>query len=662
MMEPAVEVNQLTIEQRFHLGLEHHHAGRLAEAEGFYRVILSEDPNHAHATHLLGVIALQAGRTGMAVDLLRRAIALNPNSPEANNNLGHALRDLGQLDQAVEAFRRAIVLKSDLPDPYNNLGNALIALGQLDQAVAACRQAIALRPNYPEAYSNLGNALRKVGQLEQSTAACRQAITLNPNLSEAHNNLGNALCELGRLDRAIHAYRQAILLKPNFPEALNNLGNALKASGCVAEAIAQYEQALKLEPHSASIHSNLVYTLCFDANGDRRFPDEAREWDRRHALPLRATPSVFSNVREPEKLLRIGYVSPNFGDHVVGRNVLPLLRNHDRRQFEVFCYSVAPHSDRMTRSFQACAQIWREMAAVTDENAARQVRSDGIDILIDLALHLAGNRLLIFAQQSAPVQVSFAGYPSSTGLQTIGYRISDIYLDPPGSDAAQVEKTICLPHSFWCYDPLDSRDVRVGELPALANGFVTFGCLNNYCKINLPTLELWAKVLSQTPGSRLLMLADDGSHRGRTLQILEGFGVQSSRVQFVCRCSHRDYLRLYDRIDIGLDSFPYNGHTTSLDSLWMGVPVLTLVGNTPVARAGWSQLSNLKLTELAAQSPGQFVQIAAALARDLPRLATLRSSLRHRMEASPLMDAQQFTRGIESAYRTIWRNWCRLAK
>jgi predicted O-linked N-acetylglucosamine transferase (SPINDLY family) len=255
--------------------------------------------------------------------------------------------------------------------------------------------------------------------------------------------------------------------------------------------------------------------------------------------------------------------------------------------------------------------------------------------------------------------VGFAGYPASTGLSTIDYRLSDPYLDPEGSDeSVYSEQVIRLPHSFWCHDPLENGDVPVGPLPALQAGFVTFGCLNNFCKVNDQVLALWAQVLCQVDRSRLLLLSKQGSHRQRTLDFLGRAGVNPDRVEFVPHRPRQEYLDQYHRIDLGLDTFPYNGHTTSLDSFWMGVPMVTLVGQTPVSRAGWCQLSNLGLTELAAQTQERFVEIAVELAKDLPRLQALRQSLRQRMEQSPLMDAAGFARGIEAAYRQMWRKWC----
>jgi predicted O-linked N-acetylglucosamine transferase (SPINDLY family) len=289
---------------------------------------------------------------------------------------------------------------------------------------------------------------------------------------------------------------------------------------------------------------------------------------------------------------------------------------------------------------------------------AQRIRQDQIDILVDLVSHMADNRLLVFARKPAPVQVTFAGYPATTGLSMIDYRLTDVHLDPPGSnDAFYSEQSVRLPDCFWCYDP-GGAELPVNPLPAADNGFVTFGCLNNLCKVNDPALALWIRVLNATPDSHLIILSPAGSPRQRMAAQLQQGGIDPARVEFIARLPRPQYLELYHRIDLGLDTFPYNGHTTSLDSFWMGVPVITLVGQTSVARAGLCQLMNLGLPELAANRPDDYVKIAVELANDLPRLSKLRSTLRQRMEQSPLMDGQRFARNLELAYRQMWRRWC----
>jgi len=678
------------------LGLALQAQGQLGEAMAAYRRAVVLQPDYAEAYCNLGKALKDQGQIAAAIAAYRQAVRINPNYSAAYNNLGNALREIGELDAAIVACRQAIALHPDFPAAYSNLGNALNDKGQIDlaidayrqaialeptycsafynlglvlkdkgeraAAIAAFRQAIALKPDFVAALNNLGVVLKDTGQIDAAIAVYRQAIALQPAFANAYSNLGIALRDNGELDAALAADRQAVALKPDIAEAQNNLGNTLKDRGQLDEAIAAYRQALAINPRFVSAHSNLLLGLHYHPTSTRAsLFQEARDWERQHAAPLQHHIRPHTNDRNPDRRLRIGYISPDFRAHVVGRNLLPLFRQHDRQQMAITCYAQVSRPDVLTGQFQQCADSWRDITGCSAAAVADQVRADQIDILVELALHTAPQGLLILARKPAPVQVSFAGYPGTTGLTTIDYRLSDPYLDPPGRDeAAYSEQTIRLPDSFWCYDPLDERDVSVHSLPALQTGAVMFGCLNNFCKINEEILALWAQVLRQVAGSRLALLTKPGAHRQRTAEFLSRQGVAPGRLEFLDHRARRDYLEMYHRIDLGLDSFPYNGHTTSLDSFWMGVPVVTLVGPTAVSRAGWCQLSNLGLPELAGQTPEEFVRIAVALARDLPRLAELRSTLRHRMERSPLMDAPRFARHIEAAYRQMWRAWCAL--
>lgn len=601
-------------------------AGRLREAEHCVEQIIAIQPRHAESLHLLAVVRARLGRRDEAIDLLRRAIAIE-NNPALHNELGAILKETGRAEEAIAEFR----------------------------------QAIALKANYADAHNNLGNALKAVGRLGEATAAYQDAIRFSPDHAEAHNNLGNAMMASGRMDEAIAAYRRAIALFPRMPKVHSNLGNALKEQGRLDEAIIEFRRATVVEPNEAAVASNLVFALNFHHKYDARFMSKIQEnWSRRHAEPFRQYVQPHANDRSAERKLVIGYVSPDFRDHVVGRNLVPLFQHHDHRQFEIVCYSQVLRPDAMTKAFQQRADRWRNIVGLHDQAVADQIREDKVDILVDLALHMAQNRLQVFARKPAPVQIAFAGYPGSTGLGAMDYRLSDPHLDPPGSDTSiYSEQTVRLPNSFWCYDPLEARQIAINALPAQEAGHITFGCLNNFCKVNDRVLALWAQVMRQVPDSKLLMLAAMGSHRDSTLKRMADEGIDPQRIAFVPRQSWREYIQTYHRIDLALDTFPYNGHTTSLDGFWMGVPVITLVGQSVVSRAGWSQLSNLGLTELAAHSDEQFVEIAVRLAGDLPRLAELRASLRDRMERSPLTDGRGFAAAIEAAYREAWQTWIR---
>jgi len=676
------------------LGVLAHQTGRQSLAGDLLRQAIALQPNRPEAYFVLGNVLKAQGELNEANAAWQQAIALNVNDPQTLSNLGAALKSAGQLDHAIAAFRQALVVHPNFAEAHNRLGNALQAKGRTDAAIAAYHQAIACQPNYAPAHYNLGNALREKGQLPAAIAAYQQALALQPNYPAALMNLGVTLANRGELDQAIVAFQRALVLKPNDAETHYNLGTTLEATrqldlaiaayrqtsalkpqhaeaynrlsialancGQLDQAIAASRQALALRPDYAKAHSNLILSMNYHPGCDAAaIAEELRRWNRQHAEPLRPYIQPHRNDRNPQRRLRIGYVSADFRDHVVGRNLVPLLANHATAQFEIYAYADVANPDALTGQLGACIDQWQSIVGFSDEQIAEQVRHDNIDILVDLALHSGGNRLLVFARKPAPVQATFAGYPGSTGLTTIDYRLSDVYLDPPGTDeSVYSEQTIRLPDSFWCYDPLDCRDIPVNPLPAIETGKLTFGCLNNFCKINEAVLVLWAQVLARVPGSRLLLMAAEGEHRQRTINRLEQEGLDPGRVEFVSRRPREAYLELYHRIDLGLDSFPYNGHTTSLDSFWMGVPVVTLVGQRAVARAGWCQLSNLGLMDLAGQTPEQFVQIAVDLANDLPRLAQLRATLRQRMQASPLMDAPSFARNVEAAYRQMWHKWC----
>jgi protein O-GlcNAc transferase len=606
--------------------LEHLRAGRMAEAESLSREVLAQQPYSSAAKQILGIIASQSGRADLAVEMLRAAAQLSPADPVV----------------------------------HCNLGVALTARRQFAAAAGVLQTALALRPDYPEALYNLGTALEQVGDYPGAEAAYRRALALNPQHAPSRANLGALLRALKRLDEALSELRTGLCFAPHDPFLHNNLGSALADAGFHAEALQGYRRAAELAPAHAGLASNVVYATLFDPQSDARaIREELARWDERHgtpAEPIRPHP----NVPDPHRKLRVGYVSPDFREHVIGRNVRPLLTHHDRMKFEIICYSGVERDDAMTTEFRTLADAWRDTANAADVALADMIRDDGVDILVDLSQHLAHNRLPVFALRPAPVQVSFAGYPESAGMRAIGHRITDRFLESGrlrvGADASEAERLHFL-DSFWCYDPCGAG-LQPSTPPSHTVGHTTFCSLNNFGKLNERVLRLWARVLLSVNGSRLLLLSPEGSHRQRMLDLFAGCGISSGRVEFTGALQRPEYLALYHRADIALDPFPYNGHTTSLDALWMGVPVVTLAGEIPVSRAGLSELTNLGLADLIAHTEDDYVRIAAGLATDVPGRTALRATLRGRMEASVLMNAPRFTRQIETAYREIWTTWC----
>lgn len=471
-------------------------------------------------------------------------------------------------------------------------------------------------------------------------------------------NAARKFLEQDRPDEAIVCCRRATALDPGNIEASCNLVSALRSSGQVDEAIQYCRQAITANPQSLPLRDNLLFSLQFSASvGPGQIFAEHVRWFQQFAAAFEASIQPHQNDPSPDRRLKVGYVSPHFCSHVLTTYTLRLLREHDHNQFEIICYPNMTQADAMTAHFRKVADGWRDISRMTDDQAAELIRADRIDILIDLTMHMDGNRLLLFARKPAPVQITWLAYPGTTGLQAIDYRLTDPYLDPPGLfDRFYSEKTLLLPETFWALDPLSHE--RVSELPALQTGAITFGCLNTFFKVNEASLRLWARVMQQVAASRLLLLVPPGSARQRVLETLTTAGISPERVLFVARQTRCQYLATYHRIDIALDTLPYNGHTTSIEALWMGVPVITLVGETVVGRAGLSQLTNARLPELITYTPADFVKTAVELAADIPRLKALRATLRTRLENSPLLGTTRFARNIESAYRQAWSRWC----
>ncbi len=646
------------------LGNCHRVLGDTASAEAAYRRAIALQPGDVDALTNLGTLAIDAGRLEEALPLLETALHGAPDSPCALANLGVALHRHREFARSAAVLARALELDPAFPEASYNLANALHALGRRDEAVAHYRQAIALVPAHADAYNNLGVTLREAGATHEAVQAFGTAIALRPGFVAALNNLATAHRTLGAMDAAHARLREALAAAPDHAVTLNNLGNVLKDQGRLAEGVAYYRRAIEADPGNVVAHGNLLYALSFVAEDPLALREEGRRWSARHEAPLAGSRRPHANDATPSRRLRLGYVSPDFRHHCQALFMQPLLSHHDHDAFEIVCYASVARPDAQTHRLAALADVWRDVSRLDDAQLARTIRDDRIDVLVDLSMHMADSRPLLFARKPAPVQIAWLAYPGSTGIEAIDYRLTDPRLDPPGTDAFYSERSIRLPDTFWCYDPLvDAADadttLAVGPLPALANGHVTFGCLNNPCKLDDASLRMWRGAMDAVPDARLLLMLPEGEARPHLLARLAAQGIAAGRVGFTAFRPRAEYLRTYQGIDIGLDTLPYNGHTTSLDAYWMGVPVITRAGSTVAGRAGLSQATHLGLLDCVADSDARFAEIAAGLARDLPRLAALRAGLRARLAASPLMDGARFAAGFEAACREAWHGWCR---
>ncbi len=577
---------------------------------------------------------------------------------EAMRRLAAALKlkQSGALDEALSELEQATRRDPTFAEGHHQLGNIFKSMGRFREAADSLGKAAVLAPDNAVVFLNLGVALLEIRALREAADCFGIAVKLEPGRPEAHNILGHVLGLLGRCTEAIASLEMAMRLRPGYAAPLDNLGRALSAQGRADEAISRYREALRILP-SPSTHSNLLYSLNLVANDPSVVRSEHENWGRLHG---QAMPLCGSSPRPPRvegRRLRVGYVSPDFVDHSVAYFIGPILANHDRDRVEVFCYSSAKVPDLVTRRLRGLSENWRDISRLSDGAAAGLIAGDGIDLLVDLSGHTGESRLLIFARKPAPVQVTWIGYPNTTGLAAMDYRLTDAVSDPPGmTDVQYTEELIRLPDTFSCYEPCEGSP-PVGPLPAAATGIVTFGCFNNFAKVRPEMLDLWGAILAGIPGSRLFLKSSgfaDPHTCERVANRFRTLGVEPERISFdFAARTPPEHLRLYHKVDIALDTYPYNGATTTCEALWMGVPVVTLAGTTHASRVGASFLGQVGLDSCVTAGASAYRAACSRLAADIPRLAALRSELRERMQSSTLCDGARFTRRLEETYARL---------
>jgi len=585
-----------------------------------------------------------------------------PDSPEHHYSLGNALLGQGKYLEAITHYKYALSTKPHFSEAHNNLGLAYKEQGLTDKAISCYEKALECRYGNAIAHYNLGSALKDIGKFPEAKLHLDEAINLDPEYIPAYNNRGILLQEQGKSYEAIQDYQKALSINPDFVDAHVNLGVAQYVLGNIDGAIARYKKAISIDPSRFLVHSNLLIAMnCMPNLSATDVYAEHKKYARKFELPLLRLIQPHQNNQTLERRLRIGYLSPDFRKHSVAYFIEPVFRNHDKQDYEIFCYYCNTARDSITRRLRSLVDHWINVSGGSDEMVAQQIRNDRIDILVDLAGHTANNRLPVFARKPAPLQVSWLGYLNTTGLSGMDYRLTDSSANTPGAtDAYHTEELYRLPHSQWCYQPPQNAPY-ITSLPMLTNGYITFASLHILAKVTPFIIDLWSKILSAVPKARLLIVAsglEQQDERDRLSARFEQNGVDTGQLEYHGYRSFEDYLELHNKIDVNLDVFPYTGGTTTCHSLWMGVPVITMVGEPVISRGGASLLSVLGLDELVASSPEEYVEIAVRLAGNSERISKLRSALRPMMTTSPLTDAQLFTRNLEHAYRTMWEKWC----
>ncbi|MBF0380246.1 MAG: tetratricopeptide repeat protein [Magnetococcales bacterium] len=589
--------------------------------------IPAADPNIVKARKVLqqAISYHQAGHLLQAINCYRQVLDLKPDDLNSLSNMGAAFQNLGKLEEAVGFYRRCTEIKPDFATAYSNLGVALDVLGRFDEAISSLKKAISIKPDYADAFANLGNTQRKKGDLEGAIASCKRAIAINPGTYQSYSNLGNCYQEQGKFEEAIINYRKALAISPNYTPC----------------------------------HNNLICCIdLFSGNSYDQSYTERVKWAEQHATPLKVQWSPFTNIPDPDKVLRIGYVGADFRLHSAALIFGSMLLNFNDKKFQTFCYAGNIVKDDLTQQFMDKSTRWLPTSGIDDETLAKEIRKDKIDILVDLAGHTLGNRLLTFARKPAPIQVTAWGYPLGTAMEAMDYIFADPVVVPISERNKYKEQIIDLPCVIQ-FNP-SSEYPKINELPYLQNGYITFGAFNRLEKYNNELYKTWAEILQKIPTAKLLIKTGKKITANISNEIKDQFfklGIENNHITLVGRTPIKEHLEMHNQIDIMLDPFPHNGGMTTLDSLQMGVPVLNCEGLThyPVSA---SIIHVMGLDEWCVNSKEEYINKAVEFSQAIATLKNLRHELRGRLKNSVLGDSQLYTKKVEDIYRKIWQAWC----
>lgn len=592
-----------------------------------------------------------AGHRQLAIDLYQEVIALCSDYPNVYYILGLAYLERNELNAAIDAFKCALHQVPDSLDVLNNLGSALANSGQIKEAINYFRRALSLMPESANIHNRLALAYAYLNQGQEAYQHYFKALELDPDSSAVHCNLGNLLLMHGELTKAAYHFTKSLDIGDDKVGSLHNLARILSYRGNNAEALQCFEMALEIKPDYRLAINNLLLTL----NYMPEFSAEDVVAYHNRLAPFENNDSGIGPIQRVQGgKRRIGYLSPDFRTHSVCYFLEPVLQHHNREIFEIYCYSNTLVPDSTTERLKSYGYNWRDIVGLSDQQVSTMIQNDKIDILVDLAGHTAGNRLAVFAQKPARIQASWIGYPNTTGLPQMNYFIADDLTLPVGGVAELFqEKIIRLPAIFSCYSPPPEAP-PVSSSPAMTNGYVTFGCFNNNAKISMDIVKCWSRILLECPESHLYLknhALTDVESWTRYMDIFKDFGIEPYRITLRGYTSDKtSHLAEYAHIDIALDTFPYNGTTTTCEALWMGVPTITLAGVNHASRVGLSFMTNVGLPEYVARNYSDYIDIALKCAATPHLLEELRYGLRERTKASPLMNAQRFTLDLEQAY------------
>jgi protein O-GlcNAc transferase len=633
--------------------------GDIQSAEKKLKKILSSSSSHVDANLLLGLVFHQKGDFKSSIKMLEKVVEIKRNHAEAYSNLGAVLEKISEFDKAILNYKLAIKHKADFLNAYVNLGLLLKRLNRCEEANNYFNAAIQLNPAIATTHYNLGASFDKMGKVEESLRCFEEALRLNPDYDAAMMGLARAMWGLEKYELAEKYYKNLLAKNSNYFDVHYNLAVTLVEQDKIEEALLHYKKTLALNPNHLLARNNLLLAMNFTSHvSNENMLIEAKAYGGMvHSNELR----VFANKPEPEKNLKIGLVSGDFSEHSVAFFLKDILAEFNSKAASFFIYNASKKEDQMTRHFKSIVNTWSDVVDLDDDSLVDLIISHNIDVLVDLSGHTKNNRLPVFARKPAPVQVTWLGYSATTGVDAIDYVISDKWVIPQGEERNFVEKAWRLPDAYLCFSQPD-ESIKVGKLPALSNDYITFGSFNNLSKTNDTVIKCWSEILKSIPGSRLYLKNKKllkGNAREKIIKNFSKYGVPSEQLILQGITPTRDqHLKTYHNIDIALDTFPYAGTTTTAEALWMGVPVVSLRGDSFISNVGESVLENTGLSEWLANDVDDYIKKAISFSSDLTYLTNLKSKLRNQLVDSPLCDTKQFVTNLDEAFRDMWKIWC----
>lgn len=617
---------------------------------------MKKHQNSSILFNLIGAVLVNQNSLNEGLENYKKSIEINPNYAQAYNNLGVVLQKLNKKNEAIDKYRKAINLKVDFAEAYNNLGCAIQDKKKAKEAIYYLEKALHYKPNYAEAYNNIGRLYDSLGRKSESIDNFKKAININPQLAEAHLNLGLVFHDISRFFKAQESYEESISLKKNNEKAYNNLGNLMSDLGKIDEAEKFYNEVIKINSKNALAHSNILFNYNYKINWDHKSYLVKASKFRLNCKSIKKNFSFkYKHEKNPTKI-KIGFISADFGNHPGGYFTLSTLKELKKKNFTLIAYSSFDREDEISYDFRSLFSKWSSIAKKKDEEIIEEIFGDGLNILVDLQGHSAKNRLPIFIYKPAPIQITWLSQ-GSLGIPEIDYFIGSPHITPKEEENHYIERVLRLPEISQCFTP-PNFDIKIKNLPAIENKFITFGCINKFAKINDEVLKLWSKIILSLPNSKIILKCKEFDNQEIVIQTLQKFkmlNINKDRIILMGSTKTRKKnLEVYNKIDIALDPFPFQGNTSTCEAVWMGVPVLTLKGNRYLFHFGESINSNLNMRDWIAKDKDEYIFKAVKFASNLSLLSDLRKNLREKALQSPVFDAVRFSEHFSNMLWEIW--------